>query len=97
MPLLVDPILLVLSSTARAISLSEASCLGQGWRWRWARGREVEPNFAGGAVAAVANSLSLLPDGFIRVPTYWLGERDLEMGVTSSLASERVPPSLLSS
>ncbi len=50
--------------------------------------REVEPKDADGAVAAVVNSLSLIPDDFIRVPTNWLGERDLEMGVTSSLPSE---------
>jgi hypothetical protein len=72
--------------------------LGQGWRRRWsAREREVESNAADGAVAAVANSLSLLPDAFIRVPIYWLGERGLEMGVTSSLPSEWVPPSSLPS
>ncbi len=50
-------------------SLSVVSlCLGQGWRWE--RGGGVEPKFAGDAVAACANSFSLLPDGFIRLPTY---------------------------
>ncbi len=80
-----------------SMSVTVASYLGQGWRWRGTGGREVEPNAADGAIAAVANSLSLLPDAFIRVPTYWLGERGLEMGVTSSLPSEWVPPSSLSS
>ncbi len=54
-----------------SMSLSVVSlCLGQGQGWRWERGREVEPRFAGDAVAASANSFSLLPDGFIRLPTY---------------------------
>ena len=79
-----------------SISLSVVSlCLGQGWRWMGRR--EVEPKSAGAAVAASANSLSLLPEAFIRVPTYWDGERGLEMGVTSSLPSEWVPPSSLPS
>ncbi len=55
--------------THYSISLSAVSlCLGQGWRWE--RGREVEPKFAGAAVAASASSFSLLPDGFIKLPTY---------------------------
>ncbi len=62
-----------------------------------AREREEESNAVDGAVAAVANSLSLLPEAFIRVPTYWDGERGLEIRVTSSLPSEWVPPSSLPS
>ncbi len=53
-----------------SISLSVVSlCLGQGWRWERGR-REAEPKISGDAVATSANSFSLLPDGFIRLPTY---------------------------
>ena len=34
------------------------------------REKEVEPTLAGDAVAASANSFSLLPEGFIRLPKY---------------------------
>jgi hypothetical protein len=54
--------------------------------------REVELNFSGGSVVACANTFSLLPEGFIRLPTYRLGERGLKMEITSSLSSERLPP-----
>ncbi len=54
------------SPVSASLSVVESSCKGR----VGGREREIEPKFSGGAVAACASNFSLLPERFIRLPTY---------------------------